>query len=77
MELFEVFFEIWIDEKLAQKQKMTAPADIIIMNFVSTAQQIKNDPRHIKLRLLRPELIWDQIDKEHRVLENCIEIQNY
>lgn len=77
MELFEVFFEMLIDEKLVQKQKMTAPADIIIANFVSTAQQMKNDPRHIKFRMLRPELIWDQIDREHRVLENCIEIQNY
>ena len=77
MELFEVFFEMLIDEKLVQKQRMTAPADIIIANYVSTAQQMKNDPRHIKIRLLRPELIWDQIDREHRVLENCIEIQNY
>lgn len=77
MELFEVFFEMLIDEKLVQKQRMTAPADIIIANFMSTAQQIKYDPRHIKLRMLRPELIWDQIDREHRVLENCIEIQNY
>lgn len=77
MELFEVFFEILIDEKLVQKQRMTAPADIIIENFMNTARQIKHDPRHIKFRMLRPELIWDQIDREHRVLENCIEIQNY
>lgn len=77
MELFEVFFEIWVDEKLVQKQKMTAPANFIIDNFVNTALQMKNDPNHIKLRMLRPELIWDQIDREHRVLENCIEIQNY
>lgn len=66
-----------VDEKLVQKQKMTAPARFIIDNFINTALQMKNDTRHIKLRLLRPELIWDQIDREHRVLENCIEIQNY
>jgi len=56
---------------------MRAPADAIIAHFVDTARQIKNDPRHMKLRVVRPELIWDQIDREHRVLENCIEIQNY
>lgn len=77
MELFEVFFEMLIDEKLVQKQKMTAPADFIIAKFISTAQQIQNNPQHIRIRMVRPELIWDQFDREHRVLENCIEIQNY
>lgn len=77
MELFDVYFEMLIDEKSVLKMAMTAPADAIIMHFVNTARQIKDDPRHIKFRVVRPELIWDQIDREHRTLENCIEIQNY
>lgn len=77
MELFDVYFEMLIDEKVVLKLPMTAPADVIIAYFANTAKQIKNDPRHMKFRVVRPELIWDQIDREHRVLENCIEIQNY
>ena len=77
MELFDVYFEVLIDEIVVMKFTMRAPADAIIAHFVDTARQIKNDPRHMKLRVVRPELIWDQIDREHRVLENCIEIQNY
>lgn len=77
MEIFEVRFEIYHNDKLIQEQSMTAPQKMIIMQFLNLAKQIKNIPDKMKIKLIRPELIWIPWDNQHKILENCIEIQNY
>ena len=77
METFEVRFEIYVDEQLNQINTMIAPQDVIIMQFINLAKQIKNIPNRMKIKMIRPELIYIPWDNQHKILENCIEIQNY
>lgn len=77
MEIFEVRFEIYHNDKLIQEQSMTAPQKMIIMQFLNLAKQIKNISDKMKVKLIRPELIYIPWENQHKILENCIEIQNY
>lgn len=49
---------------------------MLIMNFIETAKQIKNDKRPIKIKMIRPYVIWDEFEKQHRTLNNEIMINN-
>ena len=75
-ETYEVDFEVYIGETLTQKQKMQAPKEMIMINFIQTAQQIGNDKRPIKIKMTRPEIIWDSFENEQKTLINEIEFSN-
>ena len=76
LDIQEVIFEVYIEDKLTNRQKMQAPKDMLIANFVQTAKQIKNDQRPIKIKMIRPELIWDEFEQKQKVLNNEIELCN-
>jgi hypothetical protein len=76
LEMHEVIFEVYIEDKLTNRQQMTAPKEILISNFVQTAKQIKNDQRPIKIKMIRPEVIWDEFEQKQKVLNNEIELSN-
>ena len=67
---YEVTFEIYIEDKLVNKQTMQAPKEIIMANFIQTVNQIASDSRPMKIRMSRPEVIWDNFENKQRVLEN-------
>lgn len=75
-ETHEVIFEVYIEDKLTNRQQMQAPKEMIIANFVQTAKQIKADKRPIKIKLIRPEIIWDEFEKKQKILNNEIELSN-
>ena len=75
-ETFEVELEIYIADKLVQKQTMQAPKEIIIANFMQLAQQIRNDSRPMKIRITRPETIWDNFENKERVLNQEVIASN-
>ena len=76
VEMHDVIFEVYIEDKLTNRQQMQAPKQIIITNFVETAKKIKNDQRPIKIKMIRPEIIWDNFEQRQKVLNNEIEIRN-
>lgn len=55
---------------------MQAPKQMLIANFVETAKKIKTDTRPIKIKMIKPETIWDSIEQKQKVLYNEIEISN-
>lgn len=75
-EMYEVTFEIYIEDKLTNKQTMQAPKEMLIANFMQTAKQIKSDKRPIKIKMIRPEVIWDEFEKKQIVLNNEVELSN-
>ena len=75
-ETYEVAFEVYIEDKLANKQQMRAPKEFLMINFINTAKQIKDDKRPIKIKMIRPEVIWDEFEKAQKVLNNEIELSN-
>ena len=76
LEMYEVIFEVYIEDKLTNRQQMKAPKEMLIANFVETAKQIKNDKRPIKIKMIRPYVICDEFEKQHRTLNNEIMINN-
>lgn len=77
MDIYEVKLEVYHDNVLVQKQTLAAPKEIIMMQFLNLAKQIRNTNEKYKIKLIRSELIWIPWDNKHKVLENCIELQNY
>lgn len=73
----EVVFEVWNEDKLINKQIMQAPKDMIIINFVQTAKQIKNDSRPIKLKMSRQEVIWDNFENKEKILDCFVSVSNH
>lgn len=55
---------------------MQAPKQILITNFIETAKQIKNDKRPIKIKMIKPYVIWDEFDKVQKTLNNEISLSN-
>lgn len=72
----EVIFEVYIEDKLTNRQQMQAPKEMLIANFLQTAKQIKNDQRPIKIKMIKPEIIWDDFEQEQKVLNNEIALSN-
>jgi hypothetical protein len=75
-EMYEVIIEVYIEDKLTNRQQMEAPKDILIANFVNTAKQMKNDQRPIKLKMIRPEVIWDNFEQKQKTINNELALSN-
>lgn len=73
---YEVTFEVYIEDKLTNKQTMEAPKEMLIANFLQTAQQIQNDRRPIKVKMIRPDIIWDNFEQKQKILYNEISVSN-
>ncbi len=76
LEMHNVIFEVYIEDKLTNRQQMQAPKEMLIANFLQTAKQIQNDQRPIKIKMIKPDSIWDNFEQEQKVLNNEIELSN-
>lgn len=76
LEMHDVIIEVYIEDKLTNRQELRAPRDMLIANFVQTAKQMRYDKRPIKLKMIRQETIWDDIEQRHKTLNNEIELSN-
>lgn len=75
-ETHEVTFEIYIEDKLTNKQTMQAPKEMLMVNFLQTVKQAQNDKRPLKIRMSRPEVIWDDFEQKQKVLTNEVVFSN-
>lgn len=76
LEMHNVIFEVYIEDKLTNRQQMQAPKEMLIANFLQTAKQIQNDQRPIKIKMIKPEVIWDNFEQKQKILNNEIELSN-
>lgn len=76
LEMHEVIFEVYVEDKLTNRQRIQAPKEMLMANFVQTAKQMKNDKRPIKFKMIVPHVIWDEFEKKQKVLNNGIELNN-
>ena len=75
-ETYRVVFEIYMEDKLINKQTMEAPKKMLIINFMQTVQQIGNDQRPMRIRMIVPKIIWDNFENKEKVLNNEVEFFN-
>lgn len=74
--MHNVIFEVYIEDKLTNRQQMQAPKEMLIANFLQTAKQIQVDKRPISIKMIRPDTIWDNIEQRQKTLYNEIELSN-
>lgn len=75
-ETYKVDFEVYIEDKLVQRQRIEAPKEMLMINFVQTAEQISGDRRPMKIKMIRPEVIWDNFENKEKTINNEIEFSN-
>ena len=75
-ETYKVTFEIYIEDKLVKQQTMQAPKEILMANFMQTVKQIIEDTRPIKIKMSRPEIIWDNFENKQKIITNNIIFSN-
>lgn len=68
LDIYEVTIEVYIEDKMVQRQMMSAPKEMLIINFVQTMEQIGRDKRPMKIRMYRPTTIWDNFDNVSKTL---------
>lgn len=75
-DMFEVTFEIYVEDKLVNRQITKAPKEFLIMNFFQTMEQLGQDQRPMKLRIYRPEVIWDKFEKKQKTINHEVAFIN-
>lgn len=69
-------FEIYLEDKLIQKQSAEAPKEMLMATFVQTMQDIAQDKRAMKLRMVRPVVIYDNFENKEKTLYNEVCFSN-
>lgn len=76
-EIYEATLEVYVSDKLAQRQTMQAPKEMLMMNYVQMVNQISRDKRPMKVKMIVPEVIWDNFENKQKILNNSVECDNY
>lgn len=75
-EAHNVIFEIYIEDKLTNRQTMQAPRQILEMEFLKLAKQISQDSRPIKVKMIVPETKWSKFENKQFTLNNEVAFLN-
>ena len=75
-EMHESIFEIYIEDKLIDKQAMNAPKEMLVLNFIQMVNQIGNDQRPMRIKMIIPMTIWDNFENKEKVLDNYVMFSN-
>lgn len=75
-EMYDATFEVYIEDKLVNRQAIKAPREMLMMNFMQTSDQAKNDNRPVKIQMIVPNTIWDKFENKEKVLNNRVEFIN-
>lgn len=76
METYEATFEVYLEDKLVTQQTIQAPQEILIAQYAQTMQQIGNDKRPMKFKMIVPQVIWDEFENRQKVLNNSSTFSN-
>lgn len=75
-EIHNVDFEIYLEDKLVQKQTIEAPKEMLMATFIQTMQQIAQDKRAMQIKMRMPVVIYDNFEKKQKTLNNEILFKN-
>lgn len=69
-EMFEATFEVYLEDKLINKQTLQAPKEVLVMQFVQLRQQIAQEKRPMRVSMIVPQIIWDNFENKQKILDN-------
>ena len=76
-EPMEVLLEQYIGNACVSRQKVSAPPEILQVQFMQLAEQVASQSQPMKIRMVRWEDVWSQIDQEWKRLELDVMFQNW
>ena len=75
-EMFEATFEVYLEDRLVNKQSIQAPKEILMVQFMQLYQQIAQEKRPMKVSMVVPQVIWDNFDNTQKTLNNEVAFWN-
>lgn len=72
-----VTLEQYIGNALVHSQQLSAPPEILQDQFMKLVQQVASQSQPMKIRMVRWEDVWSQIDQEWKRLELDVAFQNW
>lgn len=76
-EPMEVLLEQYIGNACVSRQQISAPPEILQAQFMQLVQQVASQSQPMKIRMVRWEDVWSQIDQEWKRLELEVVFQNW
>lgn len=76
-ESMDVILEQYIGNTCVSRQKISAPPEILQAQFLQLVQQVASQSQPMKIRMVRWEDVWNQIDQEWKKLELDVVFQNW
>lgn len=72
-----VTLEQYIGNALIHSQQLSVPPEILQAQFMQLVQQVASQNQPMKIRMVRWEDVWSQIDQEWKRLELDLTFQNW
>ena len=72
-----VTIEQYIGNTLVHSQQLSAPPEILQAQFMQLVQQVANQNQPMKIRMVRWEDVWSQINQGWKKLELDVVFQNW
>ena len=76
-EPLNVTLEQYIGNALVHSQQLSAPPEFLQAQFMQLVQQVTSQSQPMKIRMVRWEDVWSQIDQEWKRLELDVVFQNW
>ena len=76
LEMYEATFEVYLEDRIIHNQRQQAPKEMLMMQFIQLFQQVMNDKRPMKLKMVVPQVIWDNFENKQKTLYNDTTFSN-
>ena len=76
-ETLTVILEQYIGNALVHSQQLSVPPEILQAQFMQLVQQVVSQNQPVKIRMVRWEDVWCQVDKEWKKIECYVEFKNW
>ena len=67
----------YVGNTLIHSQQLSAPPEFLRAQFLQLVQQVTSQSQPMKIRMVRWEDVWSQIDQEWKRLELDVAFQNW
>ena len=73
----DVLLEQYVGNACVSRQKVSAPPEILQVQFMQLVEQVVSQSQPMKIRMVRYEDVWSQFDNEWKKLELDVMFQNW
>lgn len=73
----KVLLEQYIGNALVNSQQLSAPPEVLQVQFIQLVQQVASQSQPMKIRMVRYEDIWNEFDNEWKRSEWSVEFKNW